>query len=386
MAVKIVIAPDSFKGSLSAPEVTTFIRRAFEDVAPDIEIIEVPMADGGEGSLAALVQATSGRTVEVTVHGPLMQPVRASYGILGDGKTVVIEMALAAGLTLAPVPHRNPLSTSTYGVGELFRAALDAGYRDFIVAVGGSATNDGGLGFLQALGAQFLDADGSNVRAVGGALSSIQQVNLDGLDSRLAECQIVTASDVDNPLCGSRGASFIFGPQKGATPDMVQFLDEGLRHYANLVETALGRSHKESAGAGAAGGLGFALLCINAQFASGARLVAQKVQLSEKLVGADFVITGEGKTDEGTLYGKVPFVVAQLARERNAKAILLSGSLGEIDNDKKQHLDEVFLSMHSILPRPMTTEAAMNDAPTLLYDAARNIARLIALLPMKDST
>lgn len=386
MAVKIVIAPDSFKGSLSAPEVTTFIRRAFEDVAPDIEIIEVPMADGGEGSLAALVQATSGRTVEVTVHGPLMQPVQASYGILGDGKTVVIEMALAAGLTLAPVPHRNPLSTSTYGVGELFRAALDAGYRDFIVAVGGSATNDGGLGFLQALGAQFLDADGSNVRAVGGALSSIQQVNLDGLDSRLAECQIVTASDVDNPLCGSRGASFIFGPQKGATPDMVQFLDEGLRHYANLVETALGRSHKESAGAGAAGGLGFALLCINAQFASGARLVAQKVQLSEKLVGADFVITGEGKTDEGTLYGKVPFVVAQLARERNAKAILLSGSLGEIDNDKKQHLDEVFLSMHSILPRPMTTEAAMNDAPTLLYDAARNIARLIALLPMKDST
>lgn len=386
MAVKIVIAPDSFKGSLSAPEVTTFIRRAFEDVAPDIEIIEVPMADGGEGSLAALVQATSGRTVEVTVHGPLMQPVQASYGILGDGKTVVIEMALAAGLTLAPVPHRNPLSTSTYGVGELFRAALDAGYRDFIVAVGGSATNDGGLGFLQALGAQFLDADGSNVRAVGGALSSIQQVNLDGLDSRLAECQIVTASDVDNPLCGSRGASFIFGPQKGATPDMVQFLDDGLRHYANLVETALGRSHKESAGAGAAGGLGFALLCINAQFASGARLVAQKVQLSEKLVGADFVITGEGKTDEGTLYGKVPFVVAQLARERNAKAILLSGSLGEIDNDKKQHLDEVFLSMHSILPRPMTTEAAMNDAPTLLYDAARNIARLIALLPMKDST
>lgn len=386
MAVKIVIAPDSFKGSLSAPEVTTFIRRAFEDVAPDIEIIEVPMADGGEGSLAALVQATSGRTVEVTVHGPLMQPVRASYGILGDGKTVVIEMALAAGLTLAPVPHRNPLSTSTYGVGELFRAALDAGYRDFIVAVGGSATNDGGLGFLQALGAQFLDADGSNVRAVGGALSSIQQVNLDGLDSRLAECQIVTASDVDNPLCGSRGASFIFGPQKGATPDMVQFLDDGLRHYANLVETALGRSHKESAGAGAAGGLGFALLCINAQFASGARLVAQKVQLSEKLVGADFVITGEGKTDEGTLYGKVPFVVAQLARERNAKAILLSGSLGEIDNDKKQHLDEVFLSMHSILPRPMTTEAAMNDAPTLLYDAARNIARLIALLPTKEST
>ncbi len=397
--VKIVIASDSFKGSLSAPEVCEWVACAFIDVLRDVDIVSVPMADGGEGTLEALVKATSGTTVPIRVPGPLLDIVDSEYGVLGDGKTVVIELASIAGLPMVPEKRRDPLQTSTQGVGTALRMAMDAGYRDFIVGIGGSATNDGGMGFLQSLGAKFLDADGQPVQPVGGELGRVRKVDLSGLDSRIESCKIAVASDVENPLCGPRGASAVFGPQKGAKPEQVQLLDDGLDNFAGLVESSLGKSFQHEPGAGAAGGMGFALLALGATIQSGARLVANAALLHSHLVDADYVITGEGRTDEQTLYGKVPFVVAQMGRQHGARPILLSGSLGHnlvwcpesymtgqnsnlpvpVRSDVLSVFQELFVSLHSIVSRPMTVTEAMNDAKPLLYTAARNVASLLAL-------
>ena len=371
--MKIVIAPDSFKGSLSAKEAGTIILRALSSEMEGLEAAVVPMADGGEGTLEALVFATGGKTVEVEVQGPLLKRVRTCYGVLGDRQTAVIETANTAGLTMVHEEERNPLYTSSCGVGEAIRHALDAGYRRLIVGLGGSATNDGGMGMLQALGAVFEDSSGRPVAPVGGRLKLIDQVRLDSLDPRLSEVTLLAASDVTNPLCGEQGSSAVFGPQKGATAEQVQELDRGLDHYARLIEECLGRSLKDQPGAGAAGGLGFGLLVLGGRIQNGAQIVADASGLEEVIREADWVITGEGQTDFQTGYGKVPMYVAQLAQKHGAKPVLISGSLGEgVDS-----LYDPFVSLQSILCRPMSVQEAMREAEPLLYQAARDWARLL---------
>ncbi|MCL6454039.1 MAG: glycerate kinase [Alicyclobacillus sp.] len=389
--MKIVIASDSFKGSLTAWEVGTVTERALRSVFPDATIEVVPMADGGEGTVDAMVQAASGTWNEVTITGPLGTPVVTRYGVIpsrpvpqmpvaekpaldaADAMTAIVEVASIAGLPMVPRHLRNPEQTTSYGLGQVIRHALDAGYRRFIVGLGGSATNDGGIGLLQALGAVFLDADERPVPPVGGALPDISTVRLDTIDSRVWESDIQVACDVDNPLCGEQGASAVFGPQKGATPEQVRRLDAGLLHFATRIEAATGKRLHLVPGAGAAGGLGFAFLLLGASLVPGAKLVGDVVGLEEKMRGADFVFTGEGQSDFQTLFGKVPFYVAQVAARHGAKAILLSGGLGAGIEALYDH----FVSLHAIVSRPMALDEAMANAASLLAVAAENIARLL---------
>ncbi|MDR6224470.1 glycerate kinase [Desmospora profundinema] len=376
--LNIVIAPDSYKGSLTAKEVGETIWKAFSRELEGAQITVVPMADGGEGTVEALVCARGGKFETVWVTGPLLQPVESRYGILGDGDTVVMEVANIAGLTMVDEQKRNPLHTSTIGVGQVWMHALDRGYRRFIIGLGGSATNDGGLGMLQALGAEFRDRTGQSVKPAGGSLGIIEDVRLDLLDSRLKECEILVATDVTNPLCGEQGSSRVFGPQKGATEDQIRQLDQGLAHFARLLEGDRGESLQDRPGAGAAGGLGFALLFLGAKIAPGAQIIANASGFAEKISQADWVITGEGRTDHQTLYGKLPVYVAEVANRHGAKPLLISGSIGPDVEPLYRH----FVSMHSILRRPMLLEQAMKNAETLLYETAREIGRLIRAVEM----
>ncbi|OYD07604.1 glycerate kinase [Paludifilum halophilum] len=371
--MRVVIAPDSFKGSLSAKEVGSTILKALTSEVEGVDAAVVPMADGGEGTLEALVDATEGMRIDVRVSGPLLRPIHTHYGVLGDEETAVVEVAQIAGLTQVPEAEKNPLNTSSYGVGEAILHALNQGYRKFMIALGGSAVNDGGVGLLQALGASFSDRSGRPVRPVGGSLAEIVEVSMDTLDPRLSECDLWVANDVSNPLCGERGCSAVFGPQKGATKSQVRQLDSGLRHVAGLLEACMGRSLQHEPGAGAAGGLGFALLLLGARMEKGARIVADIAGLERKISGADWVITGEGRTDEQTAYGKLPYFVAQMARRHGAKPLLLSGSIGE----GAESLYETFVSLHSILRRPVSLQEAIENAESLLYETSRDIARLI---------
>lgn len=392
--VNVVIACDSFKGSLSAEAVCEAMAEGLAEAVPDVNVTCVPMADGGEGTLGAMVSATGGRTVCVEVCGPLLERRAASYGVLGDGETVVIEVAQAAGLTLVPEPDRNPLRTSTYGVGELIRHALDAGYRKFILGLGGSATNDGGLGMLQALGVRVLDDAGEEVSHTGEGLFRAERVDVRNVDTRLWASELTVASDVDNPLCGSQGATAVFGPQKGVSADLVPVLDRQLGNFARMLEAAVGRCVAAEPGAGAAGGLGFALLALGATVRSGAALVANSVGLEKRLFGADWVITGEGRTDAQTVRGKVPYLVAQLARRYGVKPILVSGGLADgvlgtdgcsaADSGEAQaenwseRLREQFVAVFSIVTRPMSTAEAMGMARLLVRHTARQIGALLA--------
>ncbi|WP_161890809.1 glycerate kinase [Pontibacter russatus] len=371
--MKIVVAPDSFKGSLTAKEAGLTIQTAFEKEIPGVRVAVVPMADGGEGTLDALVFATNGKKIAATATGPLGEQAQTHYGILGDGKTAVIEMAQVAGLPMVPANRRNPLLTTTYGVGELIAAALDKGIRSFIIGLGGSATNDGGLGMLQALGAAFLDEKGSQVKPVGASLQQIAEVDFTNLRPELKACRFRIASDVQNPLCGETGASHVFGPQKGATAAQVRQLDEGLSHYACLVENHLYVKLQNTPGAGAAGGLGFGLLALGAEILSGAQVVAEATGLEKQIAAADWVITGEGQSDFQTLYGKAPFFVATLAKQHKVDTILISGGLGK----GHELLLEHFVSCHSIINAPMPLEQAIAEAQPLLFSCARNIARLV---------
>ncbi|SFI61446.1 glycerate kinase [Thermoflavimicrobium dichotomicum] len=373
--MRIVIAPDSYKGSLSAKEVGITVMKAFSSVMSDATISVVPMADGGEGTVDALVYATNGKIKPMKVLGPLLDPVDSYFGVLGDEQTAVVEVANIAGLTMVPKEKRNPLQTSTYGLGQMMQMILEQGYRRIIIGLGGSATNDGGLGMLQALGARFYNQEGEPVRPIGAELAEIKTVDFGSLDPRLKECELLVACDVTNPLCGEKGASYVFGMQKGATPKQVELLDQWLQQYAHLVETNVGKSFQHHPGAGAAGGLGFALLLLGARIQSGAQMVAQATGLEEKIRQADWVITGEGKTDFQTYYGKLPMYVASLAKKHGVKALLLSGS---VDSGCDQ-LYEYFVSLHSIMRRPMPLEQAMDEVKELLFDSARNLARLIAL-------
>ncbi|QQE79677.1 glycerate kinase [Alicyclobacillus sp. SO9] len=371
--MKVVVALDSYKGSLTAVETCNIVAQAVSEAIPEVEVIKVPMADGGEGTLSALVQASDGFKVPLKILGPLLQPVDTYYGVLGDNKTVVIEAASIVGLTMIEESQRDVMRASTYGMGQTLKSALDDGYQKFIFALGGSVTNDGGFGFLQALGAKFHNASGRELEPIGASLPEISSIDLIELDKRLSDCEIHVASDVDNPLCGKHGASAVFGTQKGATKEMITFLDNGLANYASLLETALDKTLQNNPGAGAAGGLGFALMAVGGRVQSGARLVANATSLGDQLEGADYVITGEGRTDEQTQFGKVPVVVAQMAHEHGVKPILLSGSLdGHLES-----LQSHFVGLYSIISRPMTTFEAMSNASSLLHFAARNLATLL---------
>ncbi|GAB7386997.1 glycerate kinase [Bacillaceae bacterium] len=373
--MRFVIAPDSFKGSLSAKEVAQTVEKAIKKEIPEAEVEAVPIADGGEGTVDAFLYSTGGERIELEATGPMGAKLRTYYGVLGDGMTAVIELAAVAGLTLVPAAERNPLQTTTYGVGECILHALDRGFRKIIVGIGGSATNDGGIGMLQALGATFRDAEGKEVPPFGSSLARVASVDFQTLDPRIREADIRVACDVDNPLCGPKGASHIFGPQKGATPSQVEELDRALSHYADGVEKHLGKALRNMPGAGAAGGIGFAFLALDATLQPGASLVAEAAGLEKRLSRADWLITGEGKTDGQTLHGKAPFYVAQLAKKHNVPAILISGSLDE----DLEPLYEHFCSMHAIASGPMSVEACIARAETLLYHKTRNIVRLLKM-------
>jgi glycerate 2-kinase len=372
-SMKIVIAPDSYKGSLTAIQVGTTIQKAFLSEIPNASIEVIPMADGGEGTLDTFIYAMGGKRFCVEATGPLGEKTQTEYGLLPDGKTVVIEIAKIAGLTMVPPEKRNPYKTTSYGIGEVIIHAMEKGYRQFIIGLGGSATNDGGLGMLQALGVTFMDCNGQIVKPFGESIRDVVAVNFSSLHPLVKECKFQIASDVDNPLCGERGASHVFGPQKGATPNQVIELDQALDHYSNLIEKNIGKSYKNVHGAGAAGGLGYAFLLLGGNIVSGSHIVAEVTQLREKMKQAQWVITGEGQSDFQTLYGKVPSYVANIARQYGAKAILISGSLGK----GYEQLYEQFVSCHSITIGPMSLEQCMERAEELLFAQAKNVARLI---------
>ena len=375
--MKIVIAPDSYKESLSALEVATQIELGFKEIFPDAEYVKVPMADGGEGTVQAMVEATQGRQVDVVVTDPLGQRITGFYGLTGDGRTAMIEMAAASGLALVPPAQRNPNITTSYGTGELIIAALDAGARHLILGIGGSATNDGGAGMLQALGVQLLDAHGVELARGGAPLALLVRIDMTGLDKRLAECQIEVACDVDNPLTGERGASAIFGPQKGAMPDMVQSLDAGLKHFAAIIERDLGVAVDAVAGAGAAGGMGAAMMAfLKGQLRPGCEIIARAVGLEAAVRDADLVITGEGRIDQQTIFGKTPFGVATVAKQFGKPVIGIAGGLGTNAQVVHEHgIDAIF----SVLSRICTLQDALAEAEHNVRSSARNIAAVLAM-------
>lgn len=369
---KVVIAPDSFKESLSALEVAEAIERGFRQIFPQVQYVKLPMADGGEGTVDSMVAATGGEIVTVAVTGPLGQPVQAFYGLLGEGETAVIEMAAASGLHLAPKAQRDPRMTTSYGTGELIQAALDRGVKTIILGIGGSATNDGGAGMMQALGARLLDDNRQALPPGGAALAQLAYIDLSGVDPRLQQVSITAACDVDNPLCGANGASAVFGPQKGATPEMVTQLDAALRHYGTLLEQATGREIINAPGAGAAGGMGAALLgMLNARLRPGIEIVIETLQLEEALRDADLVITGEGRLDSQSIHGKTPIGVARVAKRFGLPVIGIAGSLSKDYQVVHQHgIDAAF----SVLDRVVSLEEALAEAADNLEVTARNVA------------
>lgn len=377
MMRRIIIAPDSFKESLSAQEVAAAIDRGIKRSRPDIETVLVPLSDGGEGLLHAVITAIGGVEKVSTVTGPLGESVEAYWGVLSDQKTAVIEMAQASGLDLVPPQKRNPLFTTSYGTGELIKHALDAGYRRIVVGLGGSATVDGGVGLAQALGIAFLDSSGFTLNAHPASLEKLTDIDLGSLDPRIKETEILAACDVTNPLCGPQGAAAVFGPQKGAGTEELARLDYVLRHVADLFERKTGKDVRQLPGAGAAGGLGAGLACLGAKLCPGIELVMALVGFEKMLTsGVDLVITGEGELNYQTVYGKVPIGVAKAAARYKIPVIALAGSLGPGAEEVYQH---GISSLMSIQPRPMTLEYCMKNAAELVEDAAERMIRLITI-------
>ncbi|KAB8292038.1 glycerate kinase [Bifidobacterium avesanii] len=388
--MKFVIAPDSFKNCMTAREAAEAIRAGLARVFPDADYVMVPMADGGEGTVQSLVDATGGTLRYADVLDPLQRPTRASYGMLGgsgadgsvadgsgESQTAVIEMAAASGIHFVDEHTKNPLVTTTYGIGELIRHALDDGARTIILGVGGSATNDGGAGMAEALGARFLDAGGNPIPRGGGFLDRLATIDVSGLDPRLSETRLLIASDVTNPLVGPTGASAVFGPQKGATPEMVRQLDANLSHYAAVIKAQLGIDVAHTPGAGGAGGLGAGLLAFtNSTMRSGVKIVAETVRLAERAVGADYCFTGEGGIDFQTQYGKTPMGVAEAVHAGNPdiRVVAFAGYVGDgIEVLHDLGIDAVF----GIVPGAMALDRALADGPANLARTAENVGRLI---------
>ncbi|ANF86387.1 glycerate kinase [Pseudomonas antarctica] len=372
--MKIIIAPDSFKDSLSAEGVAQAIAEGLAQVWPDARLIQCPMADGGEGTVDSVLAACNGELRSHTVRGPLGGTVEARWGWLADSCTAIIEMAEASGLQRVPPGQRDACTSTTYGTGELIRAALDAGARRVILAIGGSATNDGGAGAMQALGVQLFDAQDQILAPGGLALAGLARINLEQQDPRLAHVRFEIAADVNNPLCGAHGASAIFGPQKGANAQQVEQLDAALGHFADHCAKVLPKDVRDEPGSGAAGGLGFAAKAfLDAQFRAGVEVVAELVGLDEAVRGADLVITGEGRFDAQTLRGKTPFGVARIARQHNVPVIVIAGTLGDGYEQMYAHGVDAAFALPS---GPMSLEQACSEAPRLLRERASDIARL----------
>ncbi len=374
--MKVLVAPDSYKGSLKSPEVARALAAGVRDALPDAEVVELAVGDGGEGTLEALVAATGGKFAPHEVEGPLGALLSARLGLLGDGKTVFVEMAEAAGLSRVPPSQRDPFRASTFGVGQLLRAALETGRPRVLVGIGGSATNDGGAGMLRALGARLLDAEGQELPPGGAALASLARLDLDGFASPHG-VELVVACDVTNPLTGPRGAAAVYGPQKfppdhPATPEQLAVLDGALAHFADVAAETLDRDLRDEPGAGAAGGLGFALLAfLGARLERGVRLVLDAVHFDEHLRGADLVLTGEGRIDgQTTAYGKTLAGIGERARQAGVPVLALGGSLGA---DLGDYRAAGLASVASIVPGPMALEEALERAPALARDAARRL-------------
>ncbi|WP_172370828.1 glycerate kinase [Sporosarcina jiandibaonis] len=371
--MKIIIAPDSFKGSLSAVEIANAINKGVKNAFADAETHLLPVADGGEGTMETLVSATNGEIREANVIGPLGVEVKAAYGILGNGETCVIEIASASGLALVPEGKLAPLEATTYGSGQLIKQALNDGFSSFIIALGGSATNDGGAGMLQALGVKLLDKSGTEVGYGGGKLADIEKIDTSFIDRRIKDSKFLIASDVQNPLVGLNGASHVFGPQKGATPDDVKILDENMTHWANQIADVTGISLHDLPGAGAAGGIGGAFQAFfPAKLERGIDVVLEYVNFHRYLKNADLVITGEGQVDYQTASGKTPLGVAQAAMKENVPTIILAGAVGE---GVEVLYDYGVVSVHSIIDKPMTLHESMCQTAHLLKKSVEQIVR-----------
>ncbi|BFJ00363.1 MAG: glycerate kinase [Priestia megaterium] len=375
--MKIVIAPDSFKESLTALRVCEAVEKGIKTHFPNAGISKVPMADGGEGTVQSLVDATGGEIIQTRVTGPLGKEVEAFYGILGDRKTAVIEMAAASGLHHVPVDKRNPLITTTRGTGELILKALDHKVKHIIIGIGGSATNDGGAGMAKALGAKLLDANGAEIKEGGGSLDQLTAIDLTNLDSRLAKVKVEVACDVDNPLTGETGASAVFGPQKGATPDMVRQLDRNLAHYAAVIKKEMDIHIQNVPGAGAAGGLGGGLLAfLSAELKPGVDIVIEATQLESYIKDANLVITGEGRIDGQTIYGKTPIGVAKTAKKHSVPVIAIAGSIGAGSEAVYEH---GISALFSVVPGAVTLSEALEKADENIERTAKNVASVVRL-------
>ncbi|MFD2213275.1 glycerate kinase [Metabacillus endolithicus] len=375
--MKIIVAPDSFKGSISAYDICLAVKEGIIRVHPNAKVCLLPLADGGEGTVDNLVAASNGQLIRANVRGPLNAEVNAVYGVLGDKKTVVIEMAQASGLPLLKDTEKNPMISTSYGTGELIKHALDAGYRQFIIGLGGSATNDGGVGMLRALGVEFYNSSNEVLKDGGASLIDLAFYDDTHLDPRLFESTITIASDVTNPLCGPNGASAVFGPQKGATPKMVHQLDQALFHFSEVVLSKKNINMRDLVGGGAAGGMGAALLAFcNAKLRSGIDVILEEIQFDTILEHTDLLITGEGKLDSQTLSGKVIKGVAIKAKEKKVPVI---GLCGTIQLSRKE-LDELgILAAFSIVPGPCSLEEAFEHSAQWIADRAESIMKLLTL-------
>ena len=372
--MKVVIAPDSYKGSLTAMEVANSIEEGIIKYNKNIEVVKVPMADGGEGTVQALVDATGGKIINLKVCDPLLREIDSFYGILGDGKTAIIEMAAASGLNLLHKNELNPLITSTYGTGQILNDAIEKGCRKIIVGLGGSATNDGGAGMLRALGIRFLNKDGRDIPEGGGVLKNLYKIDKKNFNTEILKCEIIVACDVDNTLCGINGATNVFGPQKGASEDDIRILDEGLSEYSKIIKREFGVDVLNVSGSGAAGGTGAAFLVIGAKLESGVDIVIRETNFVEALKDSDIVFTGEGRIDFQTKFGKAPYGVAKEAEKIGLPVIAICGEIGEGYDELYNH---GFTSIFSIVNKPMTLEDSIKDSKKLINDVSERVIRLI---------
>ncbi|WP_117232661.1 glycerate kinase [Vibrio maerlii] len=374
--MKVVIAPDSFKESLSAKQVCECIERGFRKIFPESEYVHLPLADGGEGTVEVLMQGLQGEMQQTLVSDPLGREVTAHWALLDGGKTALIEVAAASGLDLLSSHERNPATTSTFGTGEVIKAALDCGVEKILLGLGGSATNDGGVGIAQALGAKLLDHNGAGLKRGGLALNGLASIDLTAIDPRCKSTEFVVACDVSNPLIGAHGASAVFGPQKGANAELVAELDSALRKFAQLGSLHLGIDHSNSMGFGAAGGtpLGLSLI-FDVQIKPGIEMVLDTLEADTLLQGADLVITGEGQMDNQTLQGKTPFGIARRAKRLGIPVIGLAGSLGKEVDDLYPHIDSLFASVRS----PQALPQVLDEASANVERVARNIAANLKL-------
>ena len=372
--MKFLFASDSFKGSLSSSQTIKLLKKAAEEVFENVECAGVTVADGGEGTTEAVVTAENGEWIEVPVHGPLMEPAKARYGRL-DGRRAVIEMAQASGLPMVPPDKRDPLRTTTYGTGEMIRHALDQGFTDISIAIGGSATNDGGMGCARALGVRFLDSEGRELEGRGEDLEKVCEIDMSALDKRIADTRITVMCDVTNPLCGENGATRTFGAQKGATPEMLERLEAGMINYRDVIRRLFGKDPDAMAGAGAAGGLGTALtVFLGGEMRSGIETVLDLIGFDERLEGTDLVVTGEGRTDWQSCFGKVMQGVGERAGAKGVIAVGLCGSLGK---DACQIFDHGIASLMTTVDAPMPLDEAMDRAEELYYLGAVRMFRFL---------